>query len=85
MLALSLATLDAAWLHEFDVGADGEHAFELVGEGLLHAEHAAYIVAEEVAAHLYLHLQGVEVVHAVDNKHVLRLELGHLKDDAFDL
>ena len=85
MLALALTALNAAWFHELHVGADGEHALEAVGEFLLHGKHAAYVVGEEVAAHLNLHLQGVEVTHAVDDEHVLWLKLGQLQDDALHL
>ena len=85
MFALALAALYAVRLHKFDIGADREHTLQLVCQSLLHGKHTAEIVAEEVAAHLHLNLQSIEVVLAVDNKHILRFELRHSEDNALHL
>ena len=85
MLALTLATLDAARFHKLHIGTDGKHALELVGQGLLHGEHTSEVVAEEVAAYFYLHLEGIEVLYTVHHEHVLWREFRHGEDNAFHL
>ena len=85
MAALALATLDAVGLHQSYIHADREYTLQAVGQTLLHLQHTADVVAEEVAAHLNLHLQSVEVVLAIHDEHILWLELLHLEDDALNL
>ena len=41
--------------------------------------------AEEITTYLNLHLQCIEIIHSINNQHILRLELLHLKNYALDL
>jgi hypothetical protein len=56
VLALTLAALDAVWLHKTNVGTNREHTLQAVGQALLHIQHSADVVAEEVATYLHLYL-----------------------------
>ena len=83
--ALALGARNGIGLHEADVGADGEHALQFVGQALAQLEHGAELVAEIVLAHLDLHLKRIEAVDTVDDQHVYRFELGHFEDYALHL
>ena len=85
MFSLTLATLDATWLHQTYIRADSKDALELVSKFLLHSKHAADVVAEEVFSYLDLYLESIEIIDSINDKHVLRFKLLHFKDDALNL
>ena len=85
MFSLSLCTFDAARLHQAHISRAGKYALELVAQLLLHRQHASDVVAEEILSDLNLYLQSIQIIDSVNNKHILRLELLHLEDNALDL
>ena len=62
VFAFALTALDTSGLHQFDIGCDRQHAFELGTQHLFQCTHSSDVVVEEGAAHLILNLECVEVL-----------------------
>lgn len=86
--ALALAALESAGGLEQDFRADAQHAAQFGLEFLAEFFDGSGSVersCEVLLAQFHLHLEGVEILHAVNHEQVVRCELFHRQHDALDL
>lgn len=85
MLCLALRTLDAVRLGNVDGWLDADDAEKSVAELTLVLEHDVHVVRVVFWTELYVDVEGVNIVHAINGDEVLCLELRELKEYALNL